>query len=205
MSVMSFNTGISFPSMIIPSGQQPLDGRTIVESLPTTKSNFTTACYIGMTVVDKTDCKMYVLQQINGDALVWKEIGSGGGLSPEQLANLVTKDQIGTLLSFAGSMDSVLTLPTASEEYIGKTYNIRDQFKLEEPSYNADGSIALDKDGNLIMVSKKYPAGTNVVCYKFEYSKPTTDDQGNPTTKTVTSYRWDALGGVVDWDWEEVN
>lgn len=197
---------INFPSTFWFKGQYPLDARMVVDSedkltINNFKDGDTPYYYKGMIVGCASNGKAYILKS-EADGFV--ELGSGG-LTDEQLSNFVTKDQIGTLLSFAGSMDNVLTLPSPSKDLVGKTYNIRDQFTLEEPSYDDKGGIEFKEDGSLKLVRKRYPAGTNVVCYKFEYDRPAKDAQGNSTTEKVTSYRWDALGGVTEWDWEEVN
>ena len=78
-----YNTGVQFPSLIIPTGSQPLDSRTIVQSLPVNKSEFTAgAVYLGMTVSCLADKNFYMLTNVATDGkLTWQQVGKETDLS----------------------------------------------------------------------------------------------------------------------------
>ena len=216
------SNSINFPASFLYAANAPLDARLIVDDEKDLKiSSFVNSkgdsfYYEGMIVSCKGEA--YILKS---EAEGFKKIG--GGLTPEETANLasksdlnnyIKKDQIGNIFNFSGSYNSVLDLPTASEELLGKVYNIRNSFTVEEPVLNADGTPVLDENKVYTTKTQRYPAGTNVVCYKLEYTTPVLNEQGQPTTDPLSGepvvdthvyYIWDALGGITDWDWEEVN
>ena len=77
MSNIIFNSGVKFPSLIIPTGSQPLDSRTIVQNLPTRADEFTEgAVYLGMTVSCLNDKNFYMLEKIENGNLTWKQVGT---------------------------------------------------------------------------------------------------------------------------------
>lgn len=85
-----FNAGVKFPSLIIPTGSQPLDSRTIVQNLPTHADEFTEgAVYLGMTVSCLNDKNFYMLEKIENGELSWKQVGKETDLS-----NYYTKSQV---------------------------------------------------------------------------------------------------------------
>ena len=93
-----FNTGVKFPSLIIPIGSQPLDSRTIVQNLPKRADEFTEgAVYKGMTVSCLKDKNFYMLEKIeeNGN-LSWKQVGKETDLS-----NYDTSSQVSNKISTA--------------------------------------------------------------------------------------------------------
>ena len=92
-----FNTGVKFPSLIIPTGSQPLDSRTIVQNLPTRADEFTEgAVYIGMTVSCLNDKNFYMLEKIENGNLSWKQVGKKTDLS-----NYDTSSQVSNKISTA--------------------------------------------------------------------------------------------------------
>jgi hypothetical protein len=71
MSNIIFNSGVKFPSLIIPTGSQPLDSRTIVQNLPLYSCEFTEgAVYLGMPVSCLADNNFYTLKSLSTDKFI---------------------------------------------------------------------------------------------------------------------------------------
>lgn len=208
----------------------PLDLHSTFKTLALAEAYLTSYAEINVydgqliSVGENDNVKLYIVKStVNGQDITYRldEIGQGG-LTPEETANLasksdlnnyIKKDQIGNIFNFSGSYNTVLDLPVASADLLGKVYNIRNAFTIDEPVLSADGTPVLDKNNVYTTETRNYPAGTNVVCYKLEYTTPVLNEQGQPTTDPLSGepvvdthvyYIWDALGGVTDWDWEEV-
>lgn len=197
MNKLIHTKGVNFASLIIPTGTQPLDSRTVVQSKPTKASEFTNALYLGMPIVTLDTNQMYILidtptLEDGSVGLTWKEVGSGSGSG--------SGSNVSGVLNFKGSYDEISQLGSASNAEIGDVYNIRKQFTLEEPTGQ------YDKDGNQIFTTRTYAAGTNVVCYNYTYTPYTKNQETGELVagKAITEKRWDTLGGTMDWQWIEV-
>jgi len=79
---IKYSDGVKFGLALIPTGNQPLDARTIVTSLPAKASDFEgNAAYEGMTVSLLPDHKIFMLTSslediLDNKDLVWKEVGA---------------------------------------------------------------------------------------------------------------------------------
>ena len=206
-----------------PGGAIPVDLRCVVQNhsdiFGTTngKENFrstfvnekgVSTFYEGMIVYVEADKQAYILAKNDQGTLEFKELG-GTSIDTDELdQRYLQKSDVGNIFKFAGSFVDVLSLPTPSVDLVGKVYNIRNPFNIQETVLKTDGTPEKVTDANgiesLKLVIKSYPAGTNVVCYEFKYTLKEKDLNNELKDVEHTDYRWDALGGVTEWDWEEV-
>lgn len=190
MAINSYVTGsrVDFPTPFLLSAKSPLDPRVVVSDPSQLKlSNFVNGSdkfwYLGMIVGCESNGKAYILKS---EAEGFVEIG--GGVSAEALSNYVTKDEITNVFRVKGVLNTLTELNALdkAQQKIGDVYNIRERFTVEQEKLGSDGKLSTVKE----IVS--YPAGTNVVLAEYK------DASG------ATVRRWDALGGVSDFDWVDV-
>ena len=147
MSNIIYNTGVKFPSLIIPTGSQPLDSRTIVQNLPTNKSEFTDgAVYLGMTVSCLNDKNFYMLTKVASDgALTWQQVGRETDLS-----NYYTKDEAKGLFNKTVStekdlIDFATTDTIGQQVYLTQDINDGDTVKYSTGLYVVTGVNSVSK------------------------------------------------------------
>ena len=142
---------------------KPLDSRTIVEStsdLTNFKVTFqgggVPMWYVGMQVFNLEDKKLYVLVD---EATGFKPVGTD-------------ESALVSLFDYKGSKTTFANLPTTGMAK-GDVWNVEEEFSIIKTIEGDDP----DSTGDDVTISKKYPAGTNVVW---------------------TGTEWDPLGGSVD-------
>lgn len=142
---------------------KPLDSRTIVEStsdLTNFKVTFqgggVPMWYVGMQVFNLEDKKLYVLVD---EATGFKPVGTD-------------ESALVSLFDYKGSKTTFANLPTTGMVK-GDVWNVEEEFSIIKTIEGDDP----DSTGDDVTISKKYPAGTNVVW---------------------TGTEWDPLGGSVD-------
>lgn len=165
-----------------PSYQQPLDFRTRFDSL-TDAQNFINVygdicVYSGllMSIGTGSDVKLYIVKSETKDnQTIFKleEVGAKNIENP-------------SLFIYSGGNTLVTELTTADESQVGKVYNIKKSFTIQEPKLDTNNLPVVkynqtDKMYYVETETNAYPAGTNVICYKLEWTHPSPrrDKDGN--------------------------
>lgn len=211
--VVPFSAGASFPSDIrqVVDKESDIVGKDENDSYNYRKvfisPKGTATAYEGMVVYAKDTASLYVLKSKNGN-LEFEKLGSKININDyyDTLDNRYL-NKTESIFRFAGSYQDAADLPAASAELVGKVYNIRNPFTKEEPVLDNNGvpkKVVKDGEEFLQLETRNYPAGTNVVCYELKYSL--NKKSGNTTElKEFTDYLWEPLGGITEWDWEDVD
>lgn len=190
MAINSYVTGsrVDFPTPFLLSAKSPLDPRVVVSDPSQLElSNFVNGSdkfwYLGMIVGCESNGKAYILKS---EEEGFVEIG--GGVSEGVLSNYVTKDEMVNVFKVKGVLNTLSELNALdkSKQTIGDVYNIRERFTVEQEKLDSNGQLSTETE------TVSYPAGTNVVLAEY------TDASGNKVR------RWDALGGISDFDWVDI-
>lgn len=105
------------------------------------------------------------------------------------LSDYAKKDDITGLYKIKEPLDDIDDLHAlkVDDVSVGDVHNIRDRFTIE---------VELSDGGKQL---RTYPSGTNVVCFRIDEVDDPTD-----STKKIKIPRWDALGGVSEFDWIDI-
>ena len=138
---IKYHEVVDFGLALIPTGNQPLDARTIVTSLPATASDFTgDAAYEGMIVSLLPDHKLFMLTSslqdiLAGNDLVWKEVGAEQELP--SLEGYATTDYVDEKFAYLNS--DISTVEAKADAAQSKA---NDAYSLAESAYNISYTIA---------------------------------------------------------------
>ena len=138
---IKYHEGVDFGLALIPTGNQPLDARTIVTSLPATASDFTgDAAYEGMIVSLLPDHKLFMLTSslqdiLAGNALVWKEVGAEQELP--SLEGYATTQYVDEKFAYLNSDISAVEAKADAAQS-----KANDAYSLAESAYNISYTIA---------------------------------------------------------------
>ena len=138
---IKYHEGVDFGLALIPTGNQPLDARTIVTSLPTKASDFTgSAAFEGMVVSLLPDHKLFMLTTslqdiLAGNDLVWKEVGADQEIP--SLDGYATTEYVDEKFAYLNSdISSVEAKADAAQN------KANDAYSLAESAYNISYTIA---------------------------------------------------------------
>ena len=193
-----FNTGgVKFPSLIIPTGSQPLDSRTIVQNLPTRADEFTDgAVYIGMTVSCLNDKNFYMLEKIENGNLSWKQVGKKTDLS-----NYDTSSQVSNKISTAIN-DLDVTDNAVAGKYVSAVSETDGKITVTRatlPTLSSLGGITpSDVDTKISTVIDGLDVTDTAVATKYVSSVSQTD--GKITVTRANLPTLSSLGGITPSD-----